>query len=267
MGTDGIASSRPFYTLQLNLQGCAYGVRVNDGPVYHNVKGLPLVVEFPINRWIRNGANEVSLHLRPAVGQAALSDRAKCTAIVYLRERDADRATRREVARLEYPKSAVIRSEGDETVASAQFFATVPFSLFRWFTSPEFAAGEATLSELMRELENFHTLLAAKDIDGILAAVRVRDVEDAAANYGTVQDQVANSRREYSQFFDSQHELRPLITNNVRLRLYGNRRLASAELLSNGQPPLYYLTADRQSASYMTLVFCRDSMSKWVIIR
>ncbi|MDR3719931.1 MAG: hypothetical protein P4K98_14120 [Bryobacteraceae bacterium] len=267
MGIDSIASSRPFYTVQVNLQGCAYGVRVNDGPVYHNAKGLPLVVEFPINRWTRNGANEVSLHLRPMAGQSALNERVKCTAIVYLREKDADRETRREVARLEYPKSAVIRSERDETVASAQFSATVPFPLFRWFTSPEFADGETTLSELMRELENFHTLLAAKDIDGILAAVRVRDVEDAAANYTTMQDQVANSRREYSQFLDSRYELRPLITNNVRLRLYGNRRLARAELLSNGQPPLYYLSADRKAASYMTLIFSRDSLNKWVIIR
>jgi hypothetical protein len=254
--------------VQLNLQGCAYGVRVNDGPVYQNVKGLPLVVEFPINRWTRNGPNEISLHLRPGAGQSALGEGAKCTAVVYVREKGSDRETRREVARLEYPKSAAIRREGDETIASAPFSAAVPFALFRWFTSAEFTDAEATLSELLRELERYHALFAAKDIDAILAAVRERDMEDASANYTTLPEQAANSRREYSPFFnESEHELRPLITKNVRLHLYGARRLARVELLSNGQPPLYYLTADHQRAGYLTMVFCRDSNGKGMIIR
>lgn len=268
MGTNAPTSSQPFYTVQLNLQGCAYDVRVNDGPVYQNVKGLPLVVEFPINRWTRNGPNEVSLHLRPGAGRSALGEDAKCTAIVYLREKAADRESRREVARLEYPKSAAIRREGDETIASAPFSAAVPFPLSRWFTSAEFTDNEATLSELMRELERYHDLFAAKNIDAILAAVRERDVEDAAANYTTLPEQAASSRREYSPYFnESEHELRPLITKNVRLRLFGNGRLARVELLSNGQPPLYYLTADHQRAGYLTMVFCRDVTGKLMIIR
>ncbi len=268
MGTNAPASAQPFYSVQLNLQGCAYDVRVNDGPVYQNVRGLPVVVEFPINRWVRNGPNEVSLHLRPGAGQSALTEDAKCAAVVYVRQKSADRDTRREVARLEYPKSAAVRREGDETIASAPFSATVPFALFRWFSSPELADGEATLSELMSELTRFHDLFAAKDIDAILAAVRQRDTEDASANYTTLAEQAAASRREYAPFFnESAYELRPLITKNVRLRLFGNRRLARVELLSNGQPPLYYLTADHRTAGYLTMVFCRDAGGKLMIIR
>jgi hypothetical protein len=93
-------------------------------------------------------------------------------------------------------------------------------------------------------------------------------IPNAIANSATLQDQVVNSRRAGTQLFkESEYELRPLITKDVRLRLYGNHRLARAELLSNGQPPLYYLAADRRSAAYITLVFCRDARGKLGIIR
>jgi hypothetical protein len=236
--------------------------------VYQNIEGLPVVAEFPINRWVRNGPNELSLYLRPAAGRGTIGKDVKCVVIVYQREKSADRETRREVARVEYPKMPATRRDGDEILASTPFSAVVPFGLFRWFTAPEIADGDVTLSELLGELEKYHALFTAKDIDAILNAVRERDREDAMANYATLADQAANSRREYSLYFsESEYELRPLITQNVRLRLFGNRRLARVELLSNGQPPLYYLTADHRTAGYLTMIFCRDAGGKWVVIR
>jgi hypothetical protein len=261
------ATPQPYYTVQLNMAGCGYDVRVNDGPLYANVRGYPVVVEMPANRWIRNGGNEVSFHLRPQAGKAALDEGAKASAVVYVREKEADRGIRREVARLEYPGSAAVERRGDETVVAATFSAGVPFGLFRWFTSPMIAEGERTLDELLGELEKFHRLLGAKNMDAILAAVRERDREDAPALYRTIEEQTASSRREYQQFFDeTEYALRPLHTKDVRLRIFGSGRLARVDM-KNGQSPLYYLTAVRQTAGYLTLVFCRDVTGRWVMIR
>jgi len=261
------AAPQPYYTVQLNMAGCGYDVRVNDGPLYANVRGYPVVVEMPANRWIRDGGNEVSFHLRPQAGKAALDEGAKASAVVYVREKEADRETRREVARLEYPGAATVDRHGDETIVATRFSAAVPFGPFRWFTSPEIPAGEATLNELLGELENFQRLLAAKNMEAILAAVRARDREDAPALYQTLEEQTASSRREYQQFFDeTEYTLRPLHTKDVRLRIFGHGRLALVSM-KNGQSPLYYLTADRQTAGYLTLVFCRDVKGRWVVIR
>jgi hypothetical protein len=261
------APSQPNYSLEVNLEGCTYDVRVNDGPVYENTRGFPVVSQFPVNRWLRNGQNELSLRLLPVPGTASIDD-AKCTLIVYKRERGAERATRSEVARLEYPGGPPSRRDGAATLVQSQFSASVPFGLFRWFTSPEIMPGDATMAELVRELEGFHALLEAKNVDAILAAVRERDREDAAASYQTLQEQAANSRLEYSQMFDeAQYTLRPFLVKDLRLRLFGNRRLARVELVSNGHSPLYYLTSDRRSAGYVSLTFCKDASGKWLIIR
>jgi hypothetical protein len=268
MASSAATRSGPVYTVQLDIKGCSFDVRVNDGLALKSLKGLPLVTELPVNRWIRNGGNELSLHLRPSPNQTALGPEAKCSAVVYTRDQAEEREARREVARREFPKSPATRREGDETIVVSPFPAAVPFGLFRWFTAPEIADNENTLAELMAELQKYHGLFAAKNMNALLEAVRERDREDAMANYLPLADQVANSRREYSLFFDeSKYELRPLITKNVRLGLYGNRRLARVELLSNGQPPLYYLAADHRTAGYLQMMFCRGAEGKWVIIR
>jgi hypothetical protein len=259
---------QPYYTLQVDVAGCAYDIRMNDAPVYENRRGFPMAAEFPVNRWLRNGENRMSVRVYPVPGRPGLDKEAKCTLTVYRREREAARESRVEEARLEYPGGATRGADDGATIAEAPFTAAVRFGLFRWFTSPDIADNDATLAELVGELERFHGMLEARDLAGLLEAVGERDREDASANYQSLADQQDNSRREYGQFFDdSEYTLRPLIVKNLRLRIYGNGRLARVTLLSNGQSPLYYLTANRQTAGYIGLLFCRSATGKWIIIR
>jgi len=259
--------SRPFYTAQLNMEGCAYDVRVNDGPLLENLRGLPVVVEIPMNHLLRSGANEISLRLRPPEGQAALDRDTKSSAIVYVRESGEDRERRREVAKLEYPGAAPARSDGSDTVVTTTFPANVSFPLFRWFTAPEIAANDNTRAELIAEHQRFHDLLAAKNIEAILAAVRERDREHAAAYYETLSEQVADTRRGFQLLLDEgEYTLRPPQLKNPRLRIFGNGRLARLDL-SNGRSPLYYMMTGAQTAVYVTLVYCRDAQGKWLVIR
>jgi len=261
------AAPQPFYTVQVDIEGCAYDVRVNDGPLLEDLDGLPVVVEIPINHLVRNGGNEISLRMRPGEGQDALDRETKCALTIYVRESGEDKSRRREVAKLAYPGPAPTRRDGPDTLTTATFPATVPFPLFRWFTSAEIPANENTRAELIRELERFHELLAAKNIDAILAAVRERDREHAAAYYEPLPDQVADTRRGFAlQFDEAEYTLRPARVRNPRLRIFGNGRLARLDL-SNGQSPIYYLMSDGDTAVYVTLVFCRDPQGKWMVIR
>ena len=267
METEMAGAGQPYYTVQLDMSSCVYDIRVNDAPLFESVEGLPVVVEVPANRWIRNGANEVSVRLRPLPGKSGL-DGAKCSAVVYVRESGGPRESRREVGRLEYPGTSLARQDDGASVVSAPFTATVPFPLFRWFTAAEVGGADAVLAELMRELAQFHSLLSLENMGAILSALRERDREDAAASYQTVEEQTADTRKVFEDLFDkSRYVLRPLRTKEVRLRVFARGRLARVDLVSNGQSPIYYLTHDRHAAGYVTLLFCRDSMGKWVVIR
>ncbi len=261
------ASAEPMYSVQVNMSGCAYDIRVNDGPLYENVQGFPLVVELPANRWIRNGANEISFHLTPAPGATRMDKECHCTAVVYVRDRSEDRESRREVAKLEYPGPSPVTRLGNTVIATGSFVADVPYPVFRWFTSGEIAYGEETRLQLVKEVESFHALLEAKNLDALAARVLERDKEDAAALYRSLGEQVGFSRRDYSQFFDeAAYTLRPARTATAKLRIFGNGRLARLDL-SNGQSPVYYLTADRQTAGYVGMVFCLNGDGKWMVIR
>ncbi len=258
---------QPWYTVHLNLAGCVYDVRVNDGPLYQNVKGFPLVVEIPVNRWLRSGANEISLHLRALPGKTVLGNDCRCSAAVYRRNKSEEREKRTEVARLEYPGPAPVRREGGDTIVSMPFGARLPFAMFRWFTSEEIVPGETTVAALTGELQRLHDLFAAKNLDAIAARFAVRDQEESASVYETLTEKVADTRQLYAQLFDdSKYSLRPLYVENARLRLFGGGRLARLEI-PNGQSPLYYMTTDRQTAAYVEVIYCRGADGGWTVVR
>jgi len=259
--------SQPWYTVQLDIAGCAYDVRVNGGPLYENAQGYPVTVELETNRWLRNGANELEFYLRPLQGQRNIDRDCRCKGVVYLREKSADRDARTEVARLEYPGNSPQRREGPDTIIGARFSAQVPFGLFRWFTSTEIVDSDSTRAELVAELERFHALLASRDIDTALRRLAERDSEEAAAQYRTVAERTSDSRRVLTQLLDeTEFMLQPTRTRNVRLRIFGSGHLARLDM-PNGQSPLYFLSADRQRAGYVELVFRRDSAGGWVVAR
>jgi hypothetical protein len=260
-------SPQPFYTVQVDVEGCAYDIRVNDAPLLENPDGLPVVVEIPINHLVRTGTNEISMRMRPIDGRQALDSDTKRALIVYLRESGETRERRSEVGKLEHPGPAPVRRDGRDMLIATTFSATVPFPPFRWFASPEIANDETTRTELIRELEKFHSLLAAKNIDAILATIRERDREHAEAYYESMREQLTDSSQGFQRLFDdTEYTLRPARLRNPRLRVFGNNRLARLDL-SNGQSPLYYLMSDDETAVYVTLVFCRDAQGRWLVIR
>ena len=260
------AASQPFYTVQLNVEGCAGDIRVNGAPVYENQRGIPFIVEIPDNHLLRSGPNQLTIRMSPMPGRAALDEGTRVSAIVYMRESGQERDARREVARLEYPGAAGT-PEDAATVIGAPFDAAVPFPLFRWFTSPPIDDNAATRDALIRELERIYSLLEQRDMAGILTAVGERDREHASAYYQTVEEQLAETRRMFANLFDpAEYTLRPLRTKNVRLRIFGNGRLARLDL-SNGASPIYYMMAGEDMAAYVTLIFCKDPRGGWLVIR
>jgi hypothetical protein len=255
-------SARPLYTVQLDIGGVAWEARVNDAPLFAEMQGLRTGTELPLNRWIRNGANRFSYRLRPRPGQDGIPGNTRLSAVLYVRDWEADRQSRREVARVEYPGPTSVRD--GETILETAFQAQVPYPPFLWFASDTIAGGETTRLDLAREYGRFYEWAASRNLEAVVRAMAVRDREDARANYASLGTQVANTRQTYGSLFNGGYELRPDRTDAAHLRIYGEGRLARLEL-SNGKPPLYY-RASISMVAYLPLLFCRYR-GAWTIIR
>ena len=58
---------KPFFSIRADISGCRYEVRINDVPVISDDNGYPVTVNFPVNEYIANGENELSVYLMPLV--------------------------------------------------------------------------------------------------------------------------------------------------------------------------------------------------------
>ncbi len=61
---------KPFFSIKVDISGCRYEVRINDIPVIENSDGLPITTSFPVNEYITNGNNELSIFLMPLFDDA-----------------------------------------------------------------------------------------------------------------------------------------------------------------------------------------------------
>jgi hypothetical protein len=254
----------PLYTVQLDIAGAAADVRCNDAPIFQEQHGYNTVTELTLNRWIRNGANSISLTLGPGDGERQVALGARGSAVVYVRAFPAERESRREVARVSYP--AIADRAGNRLRVEGAFDAAVPYDSLLWLGSETIVPDERTAGELTLELSRFHDWLAGGDLESIVGAMSVRDREDAAAIYQTLDQQVSNTRRTYAVFInDADAELRPLAADRAMLRVYGQGRLARFEL-SNGRSPVYFHLRSMDMAAYMPVFFCRHE-GRWLFIR
>lgn len=257
-------SAPPLYTVQLELGGVAWEARVNDAPLFAEPQGFNTLTELPINRWVRNGANNLSLRLRPRPKQTGIPLNTRLSAVIYSRDVGAERQSRREVGRLEYPGPTA--DQNGTTVLQTTFQAPVPYAPFLWFASETIADSEETRLALAREVERFYQWLVDKDLEAIVQALAARDGEDAAAMYRSVAEQQENTRFMYRRLAGGgDYELRPVRTDVALLKIYGDGRLACLEL-SNGKSPIYYRAGSPDLVAYLPLLFCRNH-GRWVIIR
>jgi hypothetical protein len=263
----------PVFVVRIEAAGGAVDVLMNDGPFFQTDHPAPFQTEVPDISWARPGTNEISCRLSPARGQTALDPGAECLLIVYMHENGANPDTRTEITRLAYHvrgASEVIgktESTSDGVTIRRTFEADAPFPNPEWLSAPVIQDTPETLAGLIGELKNFYKLLETKNMSGILAVLDARDRVRAAHLYQSLEAQREGTRQEYSMVMDSTDMvLRPVIEKNVKLRLFGQGRLARVDLQSNQQSPLYFVAKDKTFAAYVTLIFCKTPTGSWAIV-
>ena len=53
---------KPFYTLKIDTVHCGYQLAINGCLVDEDRIGAPLNMEYPINQWLKNGANVLDIY-------------------------------------------------------------------------------------------------------------------------------------------------------------------------------------------------------------
>lgn len=262
---------RPYYTVQVTASGCAYDVRLNDGPLFEIPEGYPGTIELPANPWLRTGDNELSLLLRPMPGASTFDRDTDCEAVVYVREAGQDRSQRTEVTRLRYAFGTggpvPLPGSAEPLRVNKPFPLQLPLPRWRWLSGVPIRNAGAARRQLASELEAWHGLLRAGNVEALLATQALRDEELAAAYYQPLDARRAETRRELEGLVGgADGRLVDFSAKDLTLRVFSRGRLARLDD-PEGESPIHYFQRGSSLVTYLPLVFTQSTDGNWRICR
>jgi hypothetical protein len=145
---------KPLFSLRLDIEGCVHDVYVNGGLVTRNLEGGPEHTEYPVNHWLRSGANELQVKLLKPEGQAD-----ECNVKAVLRYKD-------EAAAADAPgiTLATLAHDARQAPANAPTEGSSPSGVFDSRTGqPATSGGDvrvspAVINPLPGKMSNVHLL-------------------------------------------------------------------------------------------------------------
>lgn len=267
------AGNSPIYLLQCRIRGCACDIRCNDAPLLIQKTALAVIVELPLNSWIRNGNNIITAAVNPPAGRS-FDRNSKLEVILYQRQALDDRNARREVSRFSCTFVDARTPQTDATIVPAEpgfllsrdFAATVPFPESRWFENLGVTNDEGTRVDLLGQYWNIHRALVNRDLEAVLSRFHFKTAETAAAYYIPLAEREAEVRAQLGRLFGNSDAQLQEVRPSASLRVYGHGRLARLEL-ENGECPIYYLLTKFNVAQSMSLMFTKGRGGDWLVIR
>lgn len=251
-------ATRPLYFIHLHAAQCTYEVRLNDCPILLEEQGLPVVVDIPINPWMQNGLNTLTLvcpeETRPG---------SKCQLQVFCKELgDEYRAFVTQLSLEDLPR----RQRDGLSFRELPFSARVPFPAWRWLQTPPIQFTREDQERLMSAIVDIWQTMANKNIERFKQLLREKSDETRHARYQTMQQREAELSSQFEQLF-TEEELQPLDLDDIEIIAYAERRLLRVLDSTTRESPIFFLDKEKQLATYLDLIFYKNLSGDWILIR
>jgi len=262
----------PDHYIRIQVFGCRFDVRVNDGPVFSDQEGNPVVTQLPVNSWLVNGKNELSAILSPLPKNSSFSKSVSVKLEVFSVGNNLPGTENRIISKILFSHSDIgsgkeFKTIGNAIHLNADFELTQKVPVWNWLNGHKVESDEKTKLSLVKETKRFHALLKKKDMDGVTKFIAKRDMELAVAQNLTFEKKRADSRKSYEeQMDDSLFKLQDLELGYLELRVFGNGRLARLDAFDGG-PPIIYEGIKEPVWARFPLIFYQSSKGRWEVIR
>ena len=281
----------PYYTLAFTAGGCPWDIRVNDGPVLSDGEGRGTVsTEIPINRWLADGPNEISMRLKPGAGLP----RGEVRLELFVREHALPKESKTSLFRLETktPLPDVPQAEepgspdGGESGQEAalpitlqpesggillgrhEFTASMPAPPWSWMAQSPAPLSEADRTALAAEVRKFWEVLKSEDPKALLEALSARSSELQRAFYTSAEDFERELLGHFTFLWEEDDwQLKKLDLSDLDFRSFGGGRLYQPYDRVTNESVVYYVDQSDGEADYLEIIFARDGKGGWLIVR
>ena len=250
--------------ISTEFSGCKYEVRVNDVPLVSDNHGLQVKATQPLNQWVKNGENKLIVNLSPVQGASAEEMEATVTVLVEPFEGSASSGTT--VLKWHYSgkEKKPQKNLGEGITSRQEFQLSLPFPVWKWFTSDVISSDENTRKDLFNEYQKILDALKSRNVERILPDFRERFAELAASSFKSV-DVMAKSYGLAAAAKNQQLELSPIDPNDSPLVVFGDGHLAKITYW-DGSPLIGMNFKDGSGSVAYDIIFRREK-GKWIITR
>ncbi len=259
---------KPYYYLEADVTSINYDIRVNDCPVFEMWEAAPVKTKFPLNHWMQNGKNTLLVYLRADPEKRAFSIGDYCKLKVMVEEYDSENPKPEMVKELSYEFKQIVVQHGKSNLTlNTVFNADVNFPLWDWVNALPILDTAGSIQVLTKELELIYNALRNKDLDYLSGILSKRDQDIAVAYYVSYNSQKDETIETFDRYFrDQDLELEPFEKSSLRLKTFGNNRLARIDATDN-ESPLFFSDVEGLFNIYIPFTFYKDSEGEWHVIR
>lgn len=260
-----VPESKPMYTVSIEAHNVAYELRVNDIPVLNSgTDASGELSGYPINPWLINGKNTVSVRLLKVENSTTDPNDPKWCKVVVSGPHPMGKPgpTLVEVQVKPAPKTGPDRSSSRE----GSFSVALTYPNPVWATSAKIGKDAATQKLILDQFREFHRLLTKKDLDGVMQFSAVKTREFSQAIYDPSYE--ASQKKDFKAQFASAGELLGIdrqAVNGLRYQYYFGDRLVGINNDENN-PIIQYHDATDGTVTEVALLFYFDG-KKFVLVR
>lgn len=259
-----VVVDKPYVTVSVDISGAKYDVRVNDVSVISDERGFSGKSSSPVNQWLRNGVNNLSVHLSPLPGEDIASMKASVS--VHIRPLDGDESSSTEVLIWNYDgKTDSDVKVGDKEVAmNKKFLVDLPFPQWKWFTSDVITHDEDTRKDLLKEYQKILKAVESRNVESVIPDFNERFTELAISSFKSV-DTMTSGYGLVSSAKDQELELSPVDPDDSPLVVFGDGHLAKI-IYWDGSAFIGFNFKDGSGSEEYNIIFRRKN-GKWIITR
>ena len=285
-----IASSTPYFGVDIDLHNVAVDIRVNDIPVYFDEKKGQLTVEVPAPDSIIDGKNTLSLSTGfPYDGAnmaSSYEEGAYASAILFRQNGDSAKESLAsvtvkfssdgiEVVETENYKDNkkstpdVIISDGGVALITESVEIKSPFPRWAWQDGKLIENNQSNYDSLLETYQDIHSTMVAKDNEKLFSMYSQRAKEIAAA-YSLADENEGHEKVSTGKdMFNDKLSLYQFRTDykDIRLDVYADGKMARILVDMRRNQPILFTEPKARLYHFHKFGFYLNKDNQWVMIR
>lgn len=261
-----MALTQPFYTLNFDSSGVFFDVAINGITFFSFKNAGSSKVEIPVNEWVKNGKNVVTVIIKPRAGTLFFTDGEGIKLTAYCKDISLKDPNKISLSQVSTPEKWDAKGINLFTV-ELEFSSETPYDNSPLYHTPVFYPElKETLPGINGFYQNLWNILQSRNIDHFMKLIKFRNKALASAYYEDFFTFELDIKKKFAELFeDNNFELWPLDLEKT-IVVYNSGNTIANLILANGKSAIAFVNRKESITNYLPFYCAYSNNSKDIFI-